>query len=94
MSLVRIKGEVDDPKPYYAVQVGTRREGPLDDPFWMVYFDGPDGHGYPYEDYEIERVPAHRGKYDPNHYGERDPEMYNRESVLWAARHRKEGEAN
>lgn len=90
MSLVRIKSEsTGGDRPVYAIQVGTRREGPLDDPFWMVYFNGPDGHGYPYEDYEVERVPAHRGEYDQN---------YDNEILIWGRtndpQHRKEGEAN
>lgn len=93
MSLVRIKDEVDSPDPYYAVQVGTRRDGVLDDPFWMVYPNGPDKHGYPYEDWEVERVPAHRGEYHPNYYWELEHEAYNSWTAK-TAKHRKEGEAN
>lgn len=92
MSLVKIKDEVDSPKPYYAVQVGTRREGAFDDPFWLVYPNGPDKAGYPYEDYEVERVPAHRGEYNPEYWGELNPDYYN---SFWRMNtHRKEGEAN
>lgn len=88
MSLVRIK-EAASTKAEYALQVGTRRDGALDDPFWMVYFDGPEGRGYPYEDWEVERVPAHRGKYDPCHLDEVLPGWF-----VTRSRHRKEGEAN
>jgi hypothetical protein len=91
MSLVKIKREVDSPGPYHAIQVGTRRKGVLDDPFWLVFPYGLDRDGYPYEDYEVERVPAHRGKYDPNHWGERHYDMHR---LYSSPRHRKEGEAN
>lgn len=90
MSLVKIIG--DEPVTVYqAVQVGTRRDGPFDDPFWLVYLNGPDKQGAPYEDYEVERVPAHRGEYEDWHWGEQNPNVYN---GAWASQHRKEGEAN
>lgn len=64
---------------------------------WMVHglsFWGPTLF-YPHE---IERVPAHRSEYDPDHWAERDEEsaeLYdNCADGVWAARYRKEGAAN
>lgn len=67
--------EIDD---HYATPypVDAMRSGKCDRGFYVT---------------EVERVPVHRGEYNPDHWGERHPKEYNALSYL--ARRRKPGEA-